>query len=129
MTTKFGRLLTLGEGLKCKRLSCHRLAFSFNTKGFAIVILVFQFLLSPFWTDWQSLFSNFSPIAALSACGQDQSYEFDMSCAFKSCPLEINSNGGLKQEHLESIFSATKHIILSLPQCIWPPTWQSGDLL
>ena len=48
MTTKLGRLLTLGEGLKCKRLSCHRLAFSFNTKGFAIVILVFQFLLSPF---------------------------------------------------------------------------------
>ena len=48
MTTKLGRLLTLGEGLKCKHLSCHRLAFSFNTKGFAIVILVFHFLLSPF---------------------------------------------------------------------------------
>ena len=32
-----------------------------------------------------------------------------MPCAFKPCPLEINNNGGLKREHLESSPSATKN--------------------
>ena len=40
-----------------------------------------------------------------------------MPCAFNPCPLEINtncrlnSNNGLKREHLEFSFSATKNII------------------
>ena len=44
-----------------------------------------------------------------------------MPCAFKPCPLEINSNNGLKREHLESSSSTTKNIISSLPQCAWLP--------
>ena len=50
-----------------------------------------------------------------------------MPCALNLCPLEINSNGGLnsngrlKQEHLEFSSSATKTIISPLPQCLWSP--------
>ena len=40
-------------------------------------------------------------------------------CSFNPYPLEINSNDGLKQEHLEFFSSATK--TSPLPQCLWPP--------
>ena len=39
---------------------------------------------------------------------------------FQPIFLEINSNGGLKQEHLEFSSSATKNIS-RLVQCLWPP--------
>ena len=42
--------------------------------------------------------------------------EHDMPCV-----LEINSNGGLKWEHVESWPSTTKKIISPLPQCLWQP--------
>ena len=74
-----------------------------------------------FWTDWQNVFSNFCPIAALSVCGQDRSQQYDMPCAFNLCLLQISSNGRLKQEHLEFSSSATKNIISPLPQCRWLP--------
>ena len=74
-----------------------------------------------FWTDWQNVFSNFCPIAALTVCDQDRSQQYDMSCAFNPCLLQINSNGRLKQEHLEFSSSATKNIIFPLPQCRWLP--------
>ena len=45
---------------------------------------------------------------------------YDMPCGFNPCPLEINSNGGLKREHLEFSSSATKNIS-PLPQSQWPP--------
>ena len=41
-----------------------------------------------------------------------------MSCAFKSCVLEINSNGGFKQQHVESDSSTSKTIVSPLPQCL-----------
>ena len=44
-----------------------------------------------------------------------------MPCAFKSCPLAMNGNGGLQREHQEFSFSATKNIISLLPQWPWPP--------
>ena len=44
-----------------------------------------------------------------------------MPCVFKSCPFETNSNGGFKQEHVESCSSTTKNIVSPLPQCVWPP--------
>ena len=50
-----------------------------------------------------------------------------MPCAFNPCPLEINSNGGLKREHLESSSSGTKNMS-QLPQCLGHQTWQGGDL-
>ena len=34
--------------------------------------------------------------------------------------LKINSNGGLKQQHVESSSSTTKNIVYSLPQYLWP---------
>ena len=37
-----------------------------------------------------------------------------------SCTLEINSNGGSKQGHVESCPSSTKNIVSPQPQCIWP---------
>ena len=46
------------------------------------------------------------------------------------CALEINSNGsngGFKQEHVESCFSTTKNVASPLPHCLWPPNlaeWQ-----
>ena len=44
--------------------------------------------------DWQKLFVNISPIATLRAYNQDRTYEYDMLCAFKPCPLKLKSNGG-----------------------------------
>ena len=43
-----------------------------------------------------------------------------MPCVFNPFPLEINSNGGLKWEHLEFSSSVTKIIIIIslLPQCL-----------
>ena len=35
--------------------------------------------------------------------------------AYKSCALEINSNGGIKQEHVESCPSNIKNITSTLP--------------
>ena len=42
-----------------------------------------------------------------------------MPCYFNLCSLEINSNGGLKRNHLEFSSSATKNIISPLPRCLW----------
>ena len=72
------------------------IVYACNTKSFAIVILFFFLFLLPkavLWTDWKMLFVNFSSIAALSTCDQGRIYKQDMPCAFKSCPLKINSKG------------------------------------
>ena len=39
-----------------------------------------------------------------------------MPCASKSCVLEINSNGGFKQQHVESGSLTSKSIVSPLPQ-------------
>ena len=64
-------------------------------------------------------FLNICPVAALGACDQNRSQQYDMPCYFNLCSLEINSNGGLKQNHLEFSSSATKNIISPLPRCLW----------
>ena len=51
-----------------------------------------------------------------------------MPCAFKPCPLEINSNSRWKGRHMESCSLTTKNITSPLPQCPWPPNLQGGDL-
>ena len=79
--------------------------FACMTKGFAITFVfpLLLFLVSVCGqTDKQKLNSYFSPIAALSACDQDWSYQNDMLCPLKPCPLEKNINAGLKWKHLES---------------------------
>ena len=48
-----------------------------------------------------------------------------MLCAFNSCPLEINGNGGLKREHPEFSSSATKNIISPQVQWLSPPNLAS----
>ena len=50
-------------------------------------------------------------------------FQLSHSClprAFKPCPLEISSNGRLKQEPVESCPLTTKSIVSPLPQCLWP---------
>ena len=92
--------------LKCSHLQqiFYLFVFSCNAKSFAFAF--FFSLLS------STVLDVFSPIATLSACEQDRSY--DMPYAFKPCPLGINSNGELKRKHLESFSSTTKNIS-SLP--------------
>ena len=75
-----------------------------------------QFFFSPsyryYYTDWQKLFVIFF-IAALSACDQNRTYEYDIPYAFKPCPVEINSNIGFKQIlwiYVEFCSSNTKSI-------------------
>ena len=51
-----------------------------------------------------------------------------MPCAFKPCPSRTNSNSGLKWEHLESSFSATKTVYLHYHNTYGHQTCQSGDL-
>ena len=88
-------------------------AFAYNAKRFANAFL-FSLAFSPsrqcFWTDWQKLFLNICAIAA-------------MICRVLATHvlLEVNSNGGLKREHLEFSSLATKNIS-PLPQCLWPPS-------
>ena len=84
----------------------------------SISFFSFFFSLQRFWIDWQRLISNVSPIAALSTSDQDRSYLYDMTCVFRLCYVEINSNGRLKREHLESSSSATENIF-PLPHCLW----------
>ena len=68
----FSFVKTIGI-LFCARFVEKLFVFSFacNAKNFAIAIILFLFL-QRFWTDWQKLFSNFCPIAALSACDQEK---------------------------------------------------------
>ena len=89
-----------GGGSEVKRLSRHWL----------FVFFLFSFLPSYrcFWTDWQNLFVNLSSIAALSACDQDKTYEFDMLCAFKPCLIEINSNSKLKRKRMNLAYQPLK---------------------
>lgn len=83
-----------------------------NTKRFGTVILVFfafacnarnlPFYFFFFFFSFLSVFLNeqtevifiFFPITALSACDQHWSCSYGILCAFKSCPLERNSNDG-----------------------------------
>ena len=58
--------------------------------------------------------------AAFSACDQVRTYEYNIPYAFKSCPLEINSNGRVNRQHVESCPLTTKNIT-PLPQLLWPP--------
>ena len=66
------------------------------------------------------------PNAALSTCDQDRSCYY-MSCTFKPCPVEINSDDGLKWEHLEFSSSVTKSMSL-LSQDLWSPNLTGGWL-
>ena len=62
----------------------------------------------------------------MSTWNQDQSDQY-MPLALNPYPLEIQSNGGLKQEHLKSSTSATK-IYLHYHNDYGHQTWQGGDL-
>ena len=62
--------------------------------------------------DWQKLFVCFSFIVTFGAWDQEQTYQYDMLCAFKPCPLEIKSNSGLKQGHLELCHQPLKALYL-----------------
>ena len=109
------------RGYEIGKLVRNRLIeFVCNAKRFAVAFLFLLVFLFVGCFGQTGKFSNFSPIAAWSACDQNWSYEYDMPCAFKPCPLEINSNGGLKRGHVESCSSTTKNIKSPLPQCLWP---------
>ena len=41
-----------------------------------------------FWTNWQKLLSNLSPIAALSVCSQNRSY-YVICCVFSSMSFRV----------------------------------------
>ena len=94
--------------------TCAKLSSGFDEWSCAVVITT-----TPQRKLLQKLFSNFCLIAALSTCDLIGVIN-DMSSDLKPCLLEINSNGELKREHLESSSSATKNIS-PLPQCLWPP--------
>ena len=74
-----------------------------------------------FLNELAKVISNFFPIAALTISDQDRSYVVYMPCVFKPCPWEVNSNGGLKRQHLKSSSSPTKNIISALMQNLWIP--------
>ena len=49
-------------------------------------------------------------------CNQYRTYYNEVPCAFKPCPLEKNSNGGFKREHVEPCTSTTMlYLILGAP--------------
>ena len=101
-------------------------AFACNAKNFAIVIVfLFLFLLpSDVFRLTGKSYLQISPIAALTACSQDWTYGYDMPCAFKLYPSEINSNGGFNREYVESCSSSTENIVTLLPQYLWSGgTW------
>ena len=59
------------------------------------------------------IFNFFSDCSFKRVWHQDRSYWYDMPFASKPCSLEINSNRGLKREHLESSSSTSKNIIFN----------------
>ena len=86
------------------------------------VAIIFFLLYQRFWMNRLKLFLNFCLIVALSTYDQDQSYKYDMLCAFNPSPIEINSNGGLKWEHLESSLQQLKSLYLDYhTQCLLLP--------
>ena len=118
-------------------------ALASNAKIFAIDILVFsrlrvthkvlQLLLQFFFFllvaspgKLAKVILNFSPVANLYAC--DQSYLYDMPCAFEQCSLEIKSNGGLRWDiwnlSLQQLKTLYLHYHIAYGYCIC----QSGDL-
>ena len=78
-----------------------------------LVFILFFFLVSAFGRTGKSYFQIFVQLLL---------WQYDKRCAFNPFPLEVNSNGRLKQEHLEFFSSVTKNIISPLPQCLWPPS-------
>ena len=84
----------------------------------SLLFFLFFFSLCCFWTNWQNFLAH-KLFLNQSECNQDRKYYDDMLCAFISSALEINSNGGLKWEHVESCPSATENVFL-LTQCLWP---------
>lgn len=81
-------------GLEYQLLSFHQLLFLF-------------FLLFPsgwsFWPDQQKFFPIFYLLLLLV---HETSTGHDMPCTLMLCALEVNSNGGFKQEDVESFPSA-----------------------
>ena len=77
----------------------------------ALQLPFFSFSLSYrcFWTDWQRLFSYFTPIAALSVWLGLELLIWYTVC-FQTMSFRDNISGRLKQEHLESSSSTTKNI-------------------
>ena len=97
MARKLDRMLIYGS-----RFSTQALKSSLTTCYF-----------SSFQTD-KKLFVYFS-ITALGAFYHDQTDQYDMACALKVCPLEINSNSGFIGKKLEYYCSTTKNITSPLP--------------
>ena len=73
-----------------------------------------------FWTDRQKLLVYFFSVSALVACVTNIGLINMICCVLSSHVLyiEINSNGGFKQEHVKSCSSTTKIIISALLQCL-----------
>ena len=78
-------------------------------------------LIAAFGRTGISFFSNTFLLVTHSACDQDRTYLYDMSCAFIPYTLGKDSNAGFRREHMESCPSTTKSIISPLPQYLWSP--------
>ena len=114
-------------------------AMSCNAKGFAIYHSSFfsflLFLLAAFFgRTGNSFLSNFCQLFFSTCMNKIGSHSLETPvnhCVYvlkvRACQygmpydLEINSNGGLKGEHMKSCLWTTNNIISLLPQCLWPP--------
>ena len=82
-----------------------------------------------FWTDWKKLFSNFVQLLFEHVWPRLELLIWNAAmCAFNPCLLKINSNGGLKRQHLDSPSSATKTLYLQYHNAFNHQTWQGGEL-
>ena len=97
-----------------------RLRVTQNALQFLFFFSSFSLPCQCFWTEWQKLFSNICPTAAVTRIGVNNMVCLQPIYVFNSCPLETNSNGGLKREHLEFSSLAVKNIY-PLLQSLWPP--------
>ena len=83
-------------------------AFACYAKSLAIALLFF--FPSLFLGRMANVFANVLWFVTQEPCNQERAYINDMPCAYIPCALEIYSNGGVKQEHVESCPSTTKNI-------------------
>ena len=112
----------------CKMLFLLQVAFdAFACYAKSLAIALLFFFPSLFLGRMANVFANVLWFVTQEPCNQERAYINDMPCAYIPCALEIYSNGGVKQEHVESCPSTTKNIS-QLPQCLWQANFEDGDL-